>query len=292
MQTPPFSKVLIANRGEIAVRIAAACRELGIRSAAVYSRPDADALHVRAADEAVLLGEASPAESYLNMEKIIRAAQETGAQAVHPGYGFLSENAAFASAVEAAGLVFIGPSPDSIRRMGDKAGSKISMREAAVPTIPGFEGLESPEDFRHAAAQIGFPVLVKAAAGGGGKGIRVVEDESALPEAVEGARREALHAFGDGRLLVEKYLPRAITWSSRSLATGTGISCISSSANAQPSGGIRRSSRRRPPRCSRRNCAPAWEPPRWRPPAPSATSTPVRSSSSWTRRAWTSTSWR
>jgi len=205
----PFSKVLIANRGEIAVRIARACRELGILSVGVYSTADADALHVRTVDEAILIGSPSPSESYLNEEKIIQAALACGAQAVHPGYGFLSENATFAQTVREAGLVFIGPSADSIRRMGDKAGSKLSMQQAGVPTVPGAQGLESPEDFTRAAQQIGWPVLVKAAAGGGGKGMRIVEDPASMPEAVEGARREALNSFGDGRLLLEKFLPHA-----------------------------------------------------------------------------------
>ncbi len=206
---PPFSKVLIANRGEIAVRIARACRELGILSVGVYSSADAEALHTRIVDEAVLLGPPPPAESYLNIEKILQAALSTGAEAIHPGYGFLSENAAFAGAVREAGLAFIGPSADSIRRMGDKAGSKLSMQQAGVPTVPGAQGLESPEDFTSAAQAIGWPVLVKAAAGGGGKGMRIVEDPASMPEAVEGARREALNSFGDGRLLLEKFLPAA-----------------------------------------------------------------------------------
>ena len=209
MQPTPFSTILIANRGEIAVRIVRACRELGIRSVVVYSSADAQALHVRLADEAVLLGPPAPAESYLNIEKIIQAALQTGAQAVHPGYGFLSENASFADAVQQAGLVFIGPSPGSIRQMGDKAGSKLIMQKAGVPTVPGMQDLESVEDFTRAAQAVGFPVLVKAAAGGGGRGMRVVETAAAIPEAVESARREAINSFGDGRLLIEKYLPRA-----------------------------------------------------------------------------------
>jgi 3-methylcrotonyl-CoA carboxylase alpha subunit len=204
-----FSKVLIANRGEIALRVMRACRELGIQTVAVYSEADADAPHVRQADQAVWLGPSAPRESYLSSEKIIAAAKASGAEAIHPGYGFLSENADFAEAVEADGLTFIGPPPAAIRAMGDKAESKVRMGAAGVPTVPGMQGLESVAAFEAAAAQIGFPVLVKAAAGGGGKGMRVVWDEHDLPEDLDAARREALNAFGDERLLIEKYLPKA-----------------------------------------------------------------------------------
>jgi acetyl-CoA carboxylase biotin carboxylase subunit len=204
-----FSRILIANRGEIAIRIMRACKELGIQTVAVYSEADKSALHVQFADEAILLGAAAPKESYLNIDRIIEAARQTKADAIHPGYGFLSENASFAETVAAAGLTFIGPSADSIRAMGDKAESKVSMRKAGVPTVPGFEGLESEKDFKKAAKEIGYPVLVKAAAGGGGKGMRVVEKEGDLGEAIESAKREALNAFGDERLLIEKYLPNA-----------------------------------------------------------------------------------
>ncbi len=204
-----FSKILIANRGEIAIRIIRACRELGIKTVAVYSSADQNALHVQLADESVLLGDAAPRESYLNAEKIIAAAKQTGAQAIHPGYGFLSENADFARAVESAALVFIGPSAASIRAMGDKAESKIMMKAAGVPTVPGFEGLQSEDEFRKAANEIGYPVLVKAAAGGGGKGMRVVNEESELSDALEAARREGLNSFGSDVLLIEKYLDKA-----------------------------------------------------------------------------------
>ncbi|MGZ6347128.1 MAG: acetyl-CoA carboxylase biotin carboxylase subunit [Anaerolineales bacterium] len=204
-----FSKILIANRGEIAVRIMRACRELGIRTVAVYSEADHDALHVRLADEAVLLGTPAPKESYLNIEKIIAAAKQTKTEAIHPGYGFLSENSVFAEAVQSAGLTFIGPPPSAIKAMGDKAESKVSMKKAGVPTIPGLEGLESDKEFKKAAREIGYPMLVKAAAGGGGKGMRVVNEESQMSESLEAARREALNAFGDQRLLIEKYVPRA-----------------------------------------------------------------------------------
>jgi acetyl-CoA carboxylase biotin carboxylase subunit len=204
-----FKKILIANRGEIAIRIMRACKELGIQTVAVYSDADRDALHVQQADEAIHIGPAAPQESYLNIEKIIEAAKQTKADAIHPGYGFLSENASFAAAVASANLIFIGPSADSIRAMGDKAESKIRMKEASVPTVPGEEGLETQGDFEKAAKEIGYPVLVKAAAGGGGKGMRIVNVDSELSEAIESARREALNAFGDERLLIEKYVANA-----------------------------------------------------------------------------------
>ena len=204
-----FKKILIANRGEIAVRIMRACGELGIQTVAVYSDADKHALHVQQADEAMHIGPAAPKESYLDMDKIIDAAKLAHADAIHPGYGFLSENAAFAAAVASAKLTFIGPSADSIRAMGDKAESKIRMKEAGVPTVPGYEKLESENDFRQAAKEIGYPVLVKAAAGGGGKGMRVVNEGSELHDAIESARREALNAFGDERLLMEKYVANA-----------------------------------------------------------------------------------
>jgi acetyl-CoA carboxylase biotin carboxylase subunit len=204
-----FSKVLIANRGEIAIRVMRACKELGVKTVAVYSEADKNAQHVQFADEAVLLGASTAKESYLNVEKIISAAKQSGAQAIHPGYGFLSENAAFAEAVTEAGLVFIGPPASAIRIMGDKAESKIKMKQAGVPTVPGMEDLKTEKDFKKAAKEIGYPVLLKAAAGGGGKGMRVVEGEADLTESIQGARREALNAFGDDRLLIEKYIPDA-----------------------------------------------------------------------------------
>jgi 3-methylcrotonyl-CoA carboxylase alpha subunit len=206
-----FKKILIANRGEIAIRLLRACKELGIRTVAVYSDVDKDSLHthVQFADEAIHIGAAAPKESYLNGDVLIRAALASQADAIHPGYGFLSENASFAAAVASAPLTFIGPSADSIRAMGDKAESKVLMKKAGVPTVPGYEGIESEADFKNAAREIGYPVLVKAAAGGGGKGMRVVNNESELSDAIESARREALNAFGDERLLIEKYLPNA-----------------------------------------------------------------------------------
>jgi acetyl-CoA carboxylase biotin carboxylase subunit len=204
-----FHKILIANRGEIAIRIMRACKELGIRTVAVYSDADKDSLHAQFADEAIHIGAAPPKASYLNVDVLIRAALASKADAIHPGYGFLSENASFAAAVAAAPLTFIGPSADSIRAMGDKAESKIAMKKAGVPTVPGLEGLESFADFEQAGEEIGYPILVKASAGGGGKGMRIVWEPDDLPEEIDSARREALNAFGDERLLVEKYLAHA-----------------------------------------------------------------------------------
>src|SRR5512138_334683 len=204
-----FKKILIANRGEIAIRVMRACKELGIQTVAVYSDADKNALHVQQADEAIHIGPATPKESYLNVDKIIAAAKQTNADAIHPGYGFLSENASFAAAVASANLTFIGPSAESIRLMGDKAESKIRMKEAGVPTVPGVEEIGDEEEFREAAKEIGYPILVKAAAGGGGKGMRIVNEESELQEGIESARREALNAFGDDRLLIEKYVAHA-----------------------------------------------------------------------------------
>lgn len=202
-----FSKVLIANRGEIAVRIIRACRELGVRSVAVYSDPDARAPHVREADEAVRIGGAAASESYLVGARIIEVAQRTGAQAIHPGYGFLSEREWFSRAVRDAGLVFIGPPPEAIAAMGNKTAARQLAIAADVPIVPGTtEPLADEREARAIADRFGYPVLVKAAAGGGGKGMRVVHAPAEMAAALETARREAKNAFGDDRVYVEKYL--------------------------------------------------------------------------------------
>jgi len=202
-----FSTILIANRGEIACRVARTCRRLGVRTVAVYSDADAEAMHVDLCDEAWRLGPPPAAESYLRTEAILEAARQTGAEAIHPGYGFLSENAAFARACAEAGIVFIGPSPEAIVAMGSKSESKRLMAEAGVPLVPGYHGADqSLETLRAAAEEIGYPVLVKASAGGGGKGMRIVEQADALGDAIDGARREAAAAFGDDTMLIEKYL--------------------------------------------------------------------------------------
>jgi len=202
-------KVLIANRGEIAVRIARACRELDIASVAVYSEADRAALHVRMADEAVAIGPAPSRESYLRIDRILDAARSRGADAVHPGYGFLAENAEFARACEDAGLVFIGPRSETIALMGEKTSARRLAVEAGVPVVPGtLEPVDDLEALRGEAERIGFPVMLKAAAGGGGKGLRLVPDAATLASAAERARSEALSAFGDGRLYLEKALVR------------------------------------------------------------------------------------
>ncbi|MBX9944028.1 MAG: acetyl/propionyl/methylcrotonyl-CoA carboxylase subunit alpha [Reyranella sp.] len=204
-----FSKILIANRGEIACRVIKTARRLGIKTVAVYSDADRGARHVAMADEAVHIGPPAARESYLVAEKIIAAAKRTCAQAIHPGYGFLSENAGFAEACEAAGIVFIGPPPASIRAMGSKSEAKKIMEKARVPLVPGYHGDDqSPDLLAKEAAKIGFPVLIKASAGGGGKGMRVVEAADKFAEALAGAKREAKAAFADDHVLVEKYLTR------------------------------------------------------------------------------------
>jgi geranyl-CoA carboxylase alpha subunit len=202
---PAIHKLLVANRGEIACRIIRTARAKGYRTVAIYSEADADALHVRLADEAVLIGPGPAAQSYLDIERVIGAARRTGADALHPGYGFLSERAAFAEACAAAGLIFVGPDPDAIRIMGDKAESKRRMAEAGVPCVPGYLGDEQDDRvFAREAERIGYPIMVKASAGGGGRGMRLVHEARALPAALQTARSEAQAAFGDGRLLLER----------------------------------------------------------------------------------------
>jgi acetyl-CoA carboxylase biotin carboxylase subunit len=204
-----FKKILIANRGEIAVRVIRACRELGVSPVAVYSEPDAAALHVRLADEAYPVGPAPSAESYLRMDRIVEAARQSGAEAVHPGYGFLAENAAFARAVKEAGLTFIGPPAEAMELMGSKTSARRAAIEAGAPVVPGTtEALTSFEDARETSARLGYPVMLKAAAGGGGKGMRLVAAESELQSAFETARSEALSAFGDESVYLEKAVER------------------------------------------------------------------------------------
>ncbi len=209
-----FSKVVIANRGEIALRVLRACRELGIGTVAVHSTADRELIHVRLADESVCIGPPEPGKSYLNIPAIIAAAEVTDAEAIHPGYGFLSENAQFAESVEKSGFVFIGPRPDTIRQMGDKLEAIAMMKELGVPTVPGSGGSlgdDEAENLRIAAG-IGYPVLIKAAGGGGGRGMRVVHTEAALNGAISTTRREAGAAFGNDVVYMEKYLgqPRHI----------------------------------------------------------------------------------
>ncbi|WP_028238355.1 acetyl/propionyl/methylcrotonyl-CoA carboxylase subunit alpha [Stutzerimonas azotifigens] len=204
-----ISRLLVANRGEIACRVMRTARALGLETVAVYSEADRQALHVHEADQALPLGGTKPADSYLRIERILEAARRSGAQAVHPGYGFLSENAGFARACEDAGLIFLGPPASAIEAMGSKSAAKRLMEAAGVPLVPGYHGeAQDLETFRQAAERIGYPVLLKAAAGGGGKGMKIVEDEGELAEALASAQREAQAAFGDARMLVEKYVLR------------------------------------------------------------------------------------
>ncbi len=208
-----FKKVLVANRGEIAVRIMNACRLLDIPTLAIYSEADRGAVHALYADEAVEIGPPAPRESYLAIDKIIKAAKDHGADAIHPGYGFLAENSEFPKACESAGITFIGPSAEAMRLMGNKVESRIKMADAGVPLIPGMKKAgASVDEFRKAADEAGYPVLIKAAAGGGGKGMRIVRDPESLKESVEAAKREAGNAFGDDTVYLEKYIedPRHI----------------------------------------------------------------------------------
>ena len=204
-----FEKILIANRGEIALRVHRACKEMGIATVAVYSEADATLMHVRLADESVCIGPPPASKSYLNIPNIISAAEITGAQAIHPGYGFLSENARFAQIVEAHGITFIGPKPEHIAMMGDKISAKAAVKAAGIPVVPGSEGAISDEDEAIAAADaIGYPVLIKAAAGGGGRGMKVALTRDDVAEAVSTARAEAKAAFGDDSVYLERYLAR------------------------------------------------------------------------------------
>jgi len=204
-----FSRVLVANRGEIAVRVTRALHELGIEAVAVYSTADRDALHVELADQAVCIGPPSAAESYLKIPNVVAAAETTGCEAVHPGYGFLAESTAFVRACEECDLVFVGPPADVMERMGDKVRAKEEMRAAGIPLVPGTDGSVSLEDVRRAARETGFPVLVKATAGGGGKGMRIIESEDELEGGYAAAAAEAEAAFGDGSLYLEKALSPA-----------------------------------------------------------------------------------
>jgi len=208
-----FHKLLIANRGEIACRIARTAKRLGLRTIAVYSTADEGALHMRSCDEAYLIGEAEPRQSYLNIERLIETAKKANAQCIHPGYGFLSENAEFAEACAKANIVFVGPPPAAIRAMGQKDHAKALMEKARVPVVPGYHGERQDAKFlKEKAYELGYPVLIKPAAGGGGRGMRRVDKHADFDAALEGAVREAQSSFGSGRVLIEKYIlsPRHI----------------------------------------------------------------------------------
>ncbi|MDO4223083.1 MAG: acetyl-CoA carboxylase biotin carboxylase subunit [Acinetobacter sp.] len=203
-----LKKVLIANRGEIALRITRACKTLGIKTVGVYSQADKDLMHLRFVDEAVCIGAGASSGSYLNIANIITAAELTGADGIHPGYGFLSENAEFAEAVEAAGIAFIGPRPETIRTMGNKVSAIIAMKKAGVPTVPGVDYAVTPDNAIQEAKKIGYPLIVKAAAGGGGRGMRIVESEEQLVESVQAAMRDAEMWFGDATVYMERFLQK------------------------------------------------------------------------------------
>ncbi len=292
----PFRKILIANRGEIALRIMRTARRLGYGVVAVYSDADRDALHVREADEAVRIGEALPAQSYLRVEAIIAAAKTSGADAVHPGYGFLAENEDFAQACRDAGLVFIGPSPEAIKAMGNKAGAKEIMLAAGVPCVPGYQGADQGDAVMSAEAnKIGFPVMIKAVAGGGGRGMRLVVDASAFPDALRSARSEAKAAFGDAAVILERAIvdPRHIEIQVFGDRHGNAIHLGERDCSVQ-----RRHQKliEEAPSPKRRRRPTSASEPRWpRLPSPrqrrSAIPAPARSSSSPSRTA-ASTSWR
>ncbi len=231
-----FSKILIANRGEIAVRIIRTASEMGIKTVAIYSEADRRALHALSADQAVFIGDSAPSASYLNMDNIIKAAKETGAEAIHPGYGFLAENPKFAKRVVDEGLVFIGPPADVMAKLGDKTTARQIMSDTNVPIIPGLIASETdPEKFAKTADEMGYPVLIKAAAGGGGKGMRVVEDPKNLKEATELASSEALGAFGDGSIYLEKYLdkPRHVEFQILADQQGNVVHCFERECSIQ-----------------------------------------------------------
>jgi acetyl-CoA carboxylase biotin carboxylase subunit len=264
-----FQKILIANRGEIALRIQRACRELGIATVAVHSTADAEAMHVRLADESVCIGPPPAKDSYLNIPSILSAAAITGADAIHPGYGFLSENANFADMVDAHGLTFIGPSAAHIGMMGDKIAAKTAMAAVGIPLVPGSDGeLPDLETARSVASRIGYPVLIKAAAGGGGRGMKVARDPSELEDAFRLARTESRAAFGNDAVYMEKYLDRPRHIEMQIMADNDGnvtaTWCISVNATAACNGAIR-SCWRRPgrPRSVRLSVMP-WGRPRRR----------------------------
>ena len=242
-----FKRILIANRGEIAVRVIRACREMGIRTVAVYSQPDESCLHVQLADEAVCIGKAPSSESYLKIANIISAAEVTDVDAIHPGFGFLSENAHFADICEECGITFIGPSPDNIRDMGDKSRAREMMKKAGVPVTPGSDGIvKTQEEAMVIAKKLGYPVLIKAVAGGGGKGMRIARNDVSLVQGYMTARAEAERAFGNPDVYVEKLVERARHIEVQLLADNHGMCTSSGSATARSSGATRNCWRRRP----------------------------------------------
>jgi len=236
-----FRRVLVANRGEIAVRLVRACREAGVQSVAIYSAADVGAPHTRLADDAYEVGAAPASESYLSIERILDVARRAGADTVHPGYGFLSENADFAEACLASGLVWIGPPPAAMRLVGDKSAARGIAAASGVPVVPGYDGADQDAaTFARHAETVGYPLLVKAAAGGGGRGMRVVESPDALSDALGSARDEAAASFGNGALLLEKLIAPARHVEVQILADAHGQSSTSASATVASSAGTRR----------------------------------------------------
>lgn len=287
-----FDTLLVANRGEIACRVMRTARAMGLRTVAVYSDADANARHVREADEAVRLGPAAARESYLKVEAVVEAAKRTGAGAIHPGYGFLSENGPFVEALDAAGITFVGPPASAIAAMGDKSAAKARMANAGVPLVPGYHGDDQDDGLlRREADAIGYPVLLKASAGGGGKGMRVVESSGDFQAALDGCRRESQAAFGDTRMLIEKYLtqPRHVEVQVFCDSHGNGVYLFERDCSVQ-----RRHQKvleEAPAPGMTPNCAVKWARPRCAPPRRSATWGPVRWNSCSTPTA-PSTSWR
>ena len=283
-----FKKILIANRGEIACRVIKTARKMGIATVAVYSDADRNALHVRMADEAVHIGPAPANQSYIVIDKIMDAIRRTGAEAVHPGYGFLSENMKFAEALEAEGVVFIGPPSGAIEQMGDKITSKKLAQAAGVSTVPGHMGLIADADEAAAiSAQIGYPVMIKASAGGGGKGMRIAWSDEEAREGFQSSRNEAANSFGDDRIFIEKFVtqPRHIEIQVLADQHGNAVYLHERECSIQ-----RRNQKRRRPSWTRPP-APRWVSRPWRWPRPSAIPARARSNSSSTEAA-TSISWR
>ena len=286
-----INKVLIANRGEIAVRIIRTCRDLGIPTVAVWSDADRTALHVRFADEAVHVGEPAPASSYLRMDALIEAARRTGADAIHPGYGFLAENADFAQQVLDEGLVWIGPPPSAIATMGDKQAARSAVTRHGVPLIPGSEAGLRDEDLGAEADRIGYPLLVKAVAGGGGVGMRKVLRAEDFEDALATARREASSAFGNGDVYLERLLTGARHIEFQILADTHGNTIHLGERNARFNGATRNWSRKRPRSSWTQTCASAWAPWPSPPRVRSAMSTLARSSA-WSIASGTFTFWK
>ncbi len=285
-----LKKLLIANRGEIAVRVIRTAKALGYRTVAVYSEADANALHTELADEAVCIGPAQVSASYLNMDAILDAARKTGADCIHPGYGFLSENATFAQACKTAGLEFVGPPASAIELMGSKRRSKIAMQQAGVPVVPGYEGNNaSDHELIEAARDIGYPLMIKASAGGGGRGMRLVEQEDQLVDSIQRARSEARQAFGDDELILEKAVvePRHIEIQVFADRHGNAVYLGERDCSVQ-----RRHQKvveEAPSPSSPPNCVPPWATPPSKPPWPATTKVPAPWNS-WSTKTATSTS--